>query len=697
MDSIETEQRYSIKALNWLVEMIDDAEWKRDNAIDGDSEKCLNKLAKNYVKKKKVAPYGTQKVTYDLSDGKPGKLGYGRLFGDKASSLERLQRKVRGTLCKDLYWDVDVKNCQPTLLWQFAMMKYEYEMPETKKYCDNRAEYLDAISDIRDEAKQNILKAMFNGEVKHKILIPMKDEIQQFAHHIAGLNEYNDLFVVSKPSNIFASYLALILQSIEKNVMKSMRTAFKVKNYSVDVLAYDGVMLRQVKGNKPTEDILNAVQKVIGDETNYHIELAVKEMDSFELPEDDDDEEITEKEIAPGVMLSEFMAMKEEFEKQFFFYNVNFTIAHFREDRNEITYMTKEQARDYFKATKFNFNPYGRGDPVPFFDLWFNRMDRRSIDYITYEKTSDPMAFYMPVRFAYQKQAPINEEARGFFTELIDITCNGEESMKTYLLSYLAHLVQRPFELPGVALVLTGSQGTGKDTLFDFIGNKVLGEYNFADYTDNASFFDNYDTGRAGKFLAKLQEADTTYCRKFSSTLKGMITGKTQKYNPKGKPKFELPNCLRLVFTTNKENPFALEYAERRYVMFSVSREKQGDHDYWVRLNKAFNAEGAGYTVGKILMEYDITGFNPAKLPENTYLNMLREVTEGSDETFLKSDVWDGRSCNIAHIFNLYQTFCQNNNLPQRATNTYGLKNVLMKHVNNKRFIGYKESLWFKI
>jgi hypothetical protein len=694
---ITTEQRFSVKGLNYLATMLEDSEWVRDNEIDEDTKKCIETLKKTYIKKKKVSDFASRKVIYKTSNQAAGKLGYGRLYGS-AGSLERLWRKMRGTLCKDLYYDVDIKNCQPTLLVQFAKMKYDYDLPETQKYCDNRDEYLAAVSDIKDEAKAEILKCIFNGSVKHDILLPMKAEIMAFAIHIANKGEFPDLFAISSQTNIFGSYLSLILQTVEKHVMISMKTAFEVKKYSVDILAYDGVMIRQAKGNKPTDEILESVQKTISDETHYDVKLAIKEMESFDLPDDDDDDDaIVETEVVPGVKLSEFMAMKEEFEKQFFFYNINFSIANFRESKNEITFMTKEQARDYFKATKYNFNPFGRGDPVPFFDIWFNRLDRRSIDYITYKETTDPLAFYQPVRFAYQKEGPINEDAREFFMDLINITSNGEEPLKQYLLSYLAHLIQKPFDLPGTALVLTGSQGTGKDTLFDFIGNKVLGEYNFADYSDNGQFFDHYDTKRAGKFLSKLQEADAKYCKPNASKLKGLITAKTLDYNPKGKPSFQLPNCLRQIFTTNKENPFQITDGERRYVMYSVSREKQGDHDYWTRLNRAFNAEGAGYTVGKLLMEYDISNFNPAVLPDNKYFNMLKEVTELSDETFLKSDDWNGQPCNISHLFNLYQTFCQNSNLEQRATNTYGLKNVMMKHVNNKRYVDYKDGQWFKI
>jgi hypothetical protein len=44
-----------------------------------------------------------------------------------------------------------------------------------------------------------------------------------------------------------------------------------------------------------------------------------------------------------------------------------------------------------------------------------------------------------------------------------------------YLLNYLAHMVQRPGELPRVALVFQSEQGVGKNVFFENFANKVLG------------------------------------------------------------------------------------------------------------------------------------------------------------------------------------------------------------------------------
>jgi phage/plasmid-associated DNA primase len=54
--------------------------------------------------------------------------------------------------------------------------------------------------------------------------------------------------------------------------------------------------------------------------------------------------------------------------------------------------------------------------------------------------------------------------------------CNGRDDHAERFLDYLAALVQRPWRRTGVAVVLTGLQGTGKNTVVDFFRTRILGD-----------------------------------------------------------------------------------------------------------------------------------------------------------------------------------------------------------------------------
>jgi predicted AAA+ superfamily ATPase len=106
------------------------------------------------------------------------------------------------------------------------------------------------------------------------------------------------------------------------------------------------------------------------------------------------------------------------------------------------------------------------------------------------------------------------------FLEVLKLIGAGEAEQQDYILKWIAHLIQKPFDLPGVALVISGLKGCGKDTLFDFLQQFVIGmDYSF-NYGSNEQFFDSHDTGRQSKFLCKLEEANRSICLRNADKLK---------------------------------------------------------------------------------------------------------------------------------------------------------------------------------
>ena len=54
-------------------------------------------------------------------------------------------------------------------------------------------------------------------------------------------------------------------------------------------------------------------------------------------------------------------------------------------------------------------------------------------------------------------------------------TESGSPKVQNYIVNWLAHMIQRPFEKPGVALCFKSEQGTGKSMFWSFIG-RMMGE-----------------------------------------------------------------------------------------------------------------------------------------------------------------------------------------------------------------------------
>lgn len=299
-DAITTEQRYSRKQLGKI--------WAQREMLDVTVVAILDSLYKN---RNKGSIEGSTNVTYKLSTNKPGKLGYGRLYGSKGS-LETLEGDCRGTICDDYYYDIDVVNAHPVILVQYAKTHYKLELTEVKKYIDNRDEYLKKIDDNRDEAKTAVIKIMYGGKNEYEFLEPFKTEILLITEKIwtnpvhAKLRTHCETQPNSK-----GSFLSFILQTEERRIMLSMRNYFATAGWSVDVLSYDGIMIRKNPKLTFNKGLLEGAETQITYDTEYNVKLVNKKFNVMNL--DDEKTDIIEDRnptLSHGTIVDDLYAAK---------------------------------------------------------------------------------------------------------------------------------------------------------------------------------------------------------------------------------------------------------------------------------------------------------------------------------------------------------------------------------------------------
>ncbi len=272
---IVCEQIYSRKTMGYL--------WNMRSELDGTQVTYLDSLFKG---KRKGVIRCSFTSEYKLPNTPIGRLGYGRIYGHRGS-MERLEKEIRGTLCKEFYHDIDVVNCHPVLLVQFAKRYYNIDLSEVATYCENREDFLTKISDNRDEAKTEVIRIMYGGANKHPILEPFHREVSLFTMRVMSDEKYSDLLreVAKIGGNVSGSFLSHVLQTEERRVMMAMYKAFTEMGRSVDVLAYDGTQVRQEQGKVITSDMLREVEGVITKETEYVVQLLEKPFQSLDIPE----------------------------------------------------------------------------------------------------------------------------------------------------------------------------------------------------------------------------------------------------------------------------------------------------------------------------------------------------------------------------------------------------------------------------
>lgn len=665
--TITTEQLFSRPAMAYL--------WNIKSKLDQGQVAHLDAMFKR-KSKRSIQP--KQTVTYKLSPKKPGQLGYGRLYGPKGS-LEYLEREIRGTICRDFYYDLDIVNCHPVLLSQISHKNYEIDLPELDKYIANRDYYLSLLCDgERELAKTEIIKVLYNGKSEH--LKELSKEVKLLAKRFALDQRYKELADACKDSdNFYGTFLSHVCCTEERKVMLCMKQTAEEEGWSVDALCYDGIMIRKDPNLTFTDQLLRKLETRIAVETGYIVQIKNKEFEFYEI-------EYYDEELVAGVKKSEYDEMKRKFELNNFYYHPSHSYLEIREGKI-ITHDTIQHAKDaYMKEWCFIVSDKF-ADTVQFFDLWRIDPTRKEIRTIDFKPSNDPSVYTLPFHFKYQNyDAPTDPTPYlQIFHTLLRINTNNNVVLQEYLLNYLAHLVQKPLESPRMALMFTGPQGAGKDTLFEFIGSWVLGSLYYKDYSSNDQFFEKHDTGKENKFMVKLQEADPVFCRKNSSNLKALITSPTLEFNPKGKPSYTLPNYTRFILTTNKGNPLELEQGDRRWVIFVASPEYIGNIDFFKnKIEKILCTPQGGKAIADYLLGINIQNFEPTVKPENPYQEAVLESEKPVEDRFL--DFWDGKELLAGDLYLKYKEFCIENSLPYLQS-SLALGKRLLTYIASGRLI----------
>ena len=168
------------------------------------------------------------------------------------------------------------------------------------------------------------------------------------------------------------------------------------------------------------------------------------------------------------------------------------------------------------------------------------------------------------------------------FLEHLAYILDNDETAIEHVLNFLAHLVQRPQERIGHALLITSeAKGIGKSTLGTVV-RRLVGEQNsrVAQTKDLKSSFDGW---LMGKLVVQVDEVYEAGNWDLANKLKPLITEPTVSANIKYGPQIEIENYARLLMFSNHSAPLNIEDGDRRYFVFN-SKAQPSEDDYYDRL-----------------------------------------------------------------------------------------------------------------
>ena len=644
--------------------------------------------------KKRHINGNTVQVIYDYSDGANREMKKGRIYPQPFLGLATFPRGVRAALAATHYDEIDMENSQPVLLAQIGK-KEGLLMASLDEYIDKRTEVLAEIQKngnmTRSEAKDICIAVAFGGyREEHPLLPKIKAELDILADIIC--KKYPEYFILAKKSkeakgkrsNLPASALAQYAQDLETKILLIIEAFLESKGYSMDVLQHDGGDVRKKDGQSIPMILLTEAEGVVLEKSGFKVTLAIKPLThTFDFTPSSNDTMVPK-----AILINDSWAAEQL---------VSIAGDKLRLVGNELYCQMNDGS--------WNFGDWGIHKLIEANEkqlIWKQINDVGFINIFDYggdvvhtAKLIKKVYFKakegkLPIQFAYTEvDADGNDHEAAIlqFQALLKIICGNDDVLYQYVLKWLAHIIQRPYELPGVMLILSGGKGVGKDTLFDFLFAHVFGKKSSQNYTSNGQFFEKHDTGRQGKLLVKLEEADRHICLKNASDLKAMVTGSEATFNPKCEKAVTIPNYCRFVFTTNTGNPVDFGEGERRFIILPCSASKKGDLAYWTTVRDTLFNDQAGLAVAKFLEAVDLIGFNVRQLPANEYQDEVEETEVKAEQRYI--DQWDGQKLTMAELFRDYRTFCLENAM-DHAENVISFGKRLLSYkrdgvINNKR------------
>jgi hypothetical protein len=201
-----------------------------------------------------------------------------------------MTRKVRHTICKDLWLDIDFVNCHPVLLLQMCnkLLKSREEMLQ---------EMVDAGVSDREAAKKLILKALNGGktDVNTAWWGALCKEFESIASEIATHDNHEDYLVHCKQEkgshNLHARTMNAVLCKIENDCLEQLYGCLKDLNCMPTgqcCLVFDGLMIPEtpsIKTKLSSPGFFDNVSNRIHKETGYSLKIKLKDFDEgLDLP-----------------------------------------------------------------------------------------------------------------------------------------------------------------------------------------------------------------------------------------------------------------------------------------------------------------------------------------------------------------------------------------------------------------------------
>lgn len=226
---------------------------------------------------------------------------------------------------------------------------------------------------------------------------------------------------------------------------------------------------------------------------------------------------------------------------------------------------------------------------------------------------------------------------------IFDVICDGDSGLFDYLIKYLAHMLQKPEEKPGIAIVMLSTEGCGKGSMFALLSaiwTRTTLEVSDVDHVVGA-----FNGLLEKNYIICLDEALFKGNKAGMERLKSLITEPTIHIEAKYQPARSIQSFHRFWAASNNEHFAQISQGERRLLFLRVSTKRKQDLAYFDAFYKAIADHQVISALVHELNSMDISKFNVRQRPKTTeHLNQRLQSLSGFERFWFEVLVNGGYS-----------------------------------------------------
>ena len=263
-----------------------------------------------------------------------------------------------------------------------------------------------------------------------------------------------------------------------------------------------------------------------------------------------------------------------------------------------------------------------------------------------------------------------------FLTFIEAVICKNDSTNFQYLIAWMAHLVQKPEEKVGVAVIIRGLKGTGKGKFLQQFGS-LFGSH-FMEVANGEHIVGKFNAHLSHLLLLGADEAYWNGDTKAEGVLKNLVTEPKITIERKGIDSVSMDSFMRIVLTTNNDYVVPASGDERRWFVLDIADTYKGDYAYFKAIDEHMDSGGREALL-YYLMHYQI--------PDDIELRQA-PTTAGLDEQKVHSLSGMGRwwmDCLLeGQLYGHQSTVCQLTQSFNSFSRAYCIKSC-NQHINDHR------------